>query len=287
LYSVRSLSHVLQDADVAFSQREPNHDLKRELEDIDTGCRNVLEELQRILDKNVELKSDNETIGRRIKRVWKKLKWDQAYINELRDRVSTNIGLLSAINGRITRDNVVKLVQYQANQESQSVLDWITPIDYAPQQNDFINRRQAGTGQWLLDSPEFQAWVNTKQRTMWCPGIPGAGKTIITAIVIEHLCERFQNDPSVGIGYIYCNFRRRDEQKAEDLLANLLKQLAQGQSALPESVKSLYESHKNKQTRPSFDRISRTLRSVAANFSKVFIIMDAIDECHVAAGHGF
>jgi hypothetical protein len=188
-----------------------------------------LEELQRILDKNTELKAETGTICKRIKRVWKRLKWNQNYINELRDRISTNIGLLNTLNGRITRDNVVKLVQYQENQESEEVLDWITPINYAPQQHDFINRRQAGTGQWLPDSPEFQEWVNTKQRTLWCPGIPGAGKTILTAIVIEHLLERFQSEPSVVIGYIYCNFRRRDEQKVEDLLANFLKQLTRWQ----------------------------------------------------------
>jgi hypothetical protein len=214
--------------------------------------------------------------------VWKKLRWDQEYINGLRDRIDTNVGLLNAINGRITRDNVVKLVQYQKDQESQAVLDWITPIDYAPQQNDFINRRQAGTGQWLLDSVEFQEWANSKQRTMWCPGIPGAGKTIITAIVIEYLCERFQNNPSVGISYLYCNFRRHDEQTAEDLLANLLKQLAQGQSSLPDSVKALYGSHQKKRTRPSFDEISRTIRSVAAIYSKIFFIIDAVDECQVS-----
>jgi DNA replication protein DnaC len=251
------------------------------LEDIDKSCRKVLEELQRVLDKNTELKSDNGTIGKRIKRVWKKLRWAQDYINELRDRIGTNIGLLNTINGRITRDNVVKLVQYQENEEIRAVIDWITPIDYALQQNDFINRRQAGTGQWLLDSVEFQEWVNTNQRTLWCPGIPGAGKTMITAIVIEYLCKRFQNDPNVGISYLYCNFRRHDEQKAEDLLANVLKQLAQGQSTLPESVKALDDSHQKNRTQPSFDEISRTIRSVAANYSKIFIIIDAVDECQV------
>jgi Cdc6-like AAA superfamily ATPase len=157
-------------------------------------------------------------------------------------------------------------------------------IDYAPQQNDFISRRQAGTGRWLLDAIKFQERVNTKQRTMWCPGIPGTGKTILTAIVIQYLFERFQNDSSVGISYVYCNFRCHEEQKAEDLLANLLKQLSRGQSSLPDSVKSLYESHKRKLTRLSFDEISSAIRTVAANYSRTFIIIDAIDECQVENG---
>jgi hypothetical protein len=38
---------------------------------------------------------------------------------------------------------------------------------------------------------------------------------------------------SIGIAYIYCNFRRQDEQKIDDLLASLLKQLAESQPSLP------------------------------------------------------
>jgi hypothetical protein len=165
--------------------------------------------------------------------------------------------------------------------EDFEILNWITPIDYAPQQSDLISRRQEGTGQWLLDSPEFQAWLKPRKQTLFCPGIPGAGKTIITAIVVDNLCANFQDDPNVGIAYVYCSFKRNHEQKLEDLLLSLLKQLAQGQTAIPNPLKQLYDRHKSKNTRPSLDEISRVLHSVTALYSKVFIIVDALDECQV------
>src|SRR5437016_1822632 len=87
-----------------------------------------------------------------------------------------------------------------------------------PQQSDFINRRQAETGQWLLDSPKFHLWLKADKQTLFCPGIPGAGKTILTSIVVDELTTRFGNDKSIGVAYIYCNFRRQDEQKIGDLL---------------------------------------------------------------------
>lgn len=124
----------------------------------------------------------------------------------------------------------------------------------------------------------------TGKETLFCPGIPGAGKTILTSIVIDELTTRFLNNESISVAYIYCNFRQQRRQKAEDLLASLLKQLAQDRSFLPESVKSLYDSHKDKRTRPSFDEISRTFHSVAAMYSRVFIIVDALDECQTADG---
>jgi ankyrin repeat protein len=174
--------------------------------------------------------------------------------------------------------------EWQHRQECQAILDWLTTVDYTPQQNDFIGRRQAGTGQWLLDSDEYQAWLKTSMQTLFCPGIPGAGKTIITAIAIDDLNTRFQGDPTVGIAYIYCNFRRRNEQKADDLLASLLKQLSREWSSLPESLKILYEHHKGKRTRPSFDDVSKVLQLVAALYSRIFIIVDALDECQVSDG---
>jgi Cdc6-like AAA superfamily ATPase len=281
-YSVRSLSIVLQDADIAFSKQELNNDQKRALEDIDNGCQNVLDELQRILDNNTELGLESRGVGKRIKRVWKRLKWEPGDIDKLRSRISTNIGFLNAFNGLITRDNVVKLVRHHEDQGRQTVLDWITLIDYAHQLNDFIARRQAGTGQWLLDSTEYQTWVETNKQTLFCPGIPGAGKTILTSIVVEELTTRFQNNESIGIAYLYCNFRRQHEQKVEDLLASLLKQLTRGRSSLPDTIKSLYDSHQDKRTRLSFDEISRALQSVATMYSRVFVIVDALDECQVS-----
>ena len=182
------------------------------------------------------------------------------------------------------QENVGKLLRRQHDQEHDAILNWLTPIDYAPQQSDYIRRRQAGTGQWLLDSAEYQEWLKTNKQTLFCPGIPGAGKTILTSIVIKDLNKRFQNDPSMGLAFLYCDFRRQGEQKAEDLLASLLKQLSQERSPLPDSVKAFYEEHKYKQTRPLFDEISRALESVAAMYSRVFIVIDALDECQVSDG---
>jgi NACHT domain len=172
----------------------------------------------------------------------------------------------------------------QDDQDRQNILNWITPFDYSFQQNDYFERRQPGTCQWLLDSAEYQAWLKTKEQTLFCQGIPGAGKTILTSILINDLHERFQDDISVGIAYLYCDFRRRDVQKIDHLLASLLKQLAEHHTFLPGSVKDLYDRHKARRTRPLFEEISNTLHSVAAAYSRAFIVVDALDECQASDG---
>jgi hypothetical protein len=254
------------------------------LHDIADGCRNTLDKLEETLNKYRELSSGAESVGKRVKKGWKRLKWEPEDIQELRGRISSNIAFLNAFNSQLTRDSVVKLVQHQDDQDRRVIINWLSPVNYATQQSDFIGRRQEGTGQWLLDSNEFQTWFNQSKQTLFCPGIPGAGKTMITSIVVEHLSTKFQNDPGIGIAYLFCNFRRQQEQSPLDLLASLLKQLVQEQPSLPESVKSLYERHKDKQDRPSFDEISKVLHSVVADYSRAFIIIDALDECQVSKG---
>lgn len=159
------------------------------------------------------------------------------------------------------------------------VLEWVTPINYGPQQSDFLKRREPGTGQWLIDSREYQAWLGARKQTLFCPGIPGAGKTILTSIVVDHLERTYGADPTIRIAYIYCNYRRQEEQSIEKLLGSLLKQLSQGENCIPKCLRAFYEKHMGKQTQLSLFEIQTALQSAAENYSTVFIVIDALDEC--------
>jgi hypothetical protein len=104
--------------------------------------------------------------------------------------------------------------------------------------------------------------------------------------VVEKLIEQFRNsDEDVGIAYLYCNFRRGDEQRVRDLLTSLVKQLAQGVNPMPEVVNSLYGRHISTRTQPTLDELSQALEVVAALYPRVFIVVDALDECLITGSH--
>jgi hypothetical protein len=129
-----------------------------------------------------------------------------------------------------------------------------------------------------LDAPEVAKWRNEAKATLLCPGIPGAGKTIIAAIAIDSLLKSVR-DSSVRVAYIYCNYKDQKEQDVTSMLAALLKQLVQGRPSLAEPLMRLHKQHANRGTRPSADEIFTALQSVTLDLSTVYIVVDALDEC--------
>ena len=177
-----------------------------------------------------------------------------------------------------TNIGVDRLNKHQDDQELQAILNWLSSKDFQAKQSDVFNRCQEDTGQWLLNSSEYQSWISGAEPILFCPGIPGAGKTMIASIVIHNLQERFP-EKDVGVAYFYCNYKQHAEQTLVNLMTGLLKQLVQKHSPLPDEAKSLYVRHDSGRTRPSIQEISNAILSVAGSLSRVYVIIDALDEC--------
>lgn len=181
------------------------------------------------------------------------------------------------------QSGVDKILQDQEYAEHRRVIEWISPTDYPTQQSDIIKRRQEGTGQWFLDAPEVARWLRKANGTLFCPGIPGAGKTMVAAIAINHLLELVRNS-ACGVAYLYCNYKAQEEQDASSMLAAILKQLVQTRPSIAEPIKRLYGQHADQGTRPSLEEVISALRDVLAHYPTVYIVIDALDECRDSDG---
>lgn len=186
------------------------------------------------------------------------------------------------------KDGVDRLNIHQEDQKRQDILNWLSPVDdlHSQQQFDFLRRRQDGTGLWFLQSNEFQDWLHGEKKTLFCPGIPRAGKTILTSILVDHLEQNFASDQNVAVAYLYCNFGQSREQKLEHLLESILRQLVQQQSSVGTIVEALYDEHKRRGGRPRLEAIRSALLSTTASFFRIFIVIDALDECPSESLHG-
>ncbi|MCJ1394865.1 hypothetical protein MMC18_007745 [Xylographa bjoerkii] len=204
------------------------------------------------------------------------------------------------------------------NEEELKILKWLSPLEFLERQRKIFSEcfynASVPPGQWLLESEEFVAWkTGTRDRPwpLYYHGKPGAGKTVLSSIVVDHLqshCKDHyraeytkqakqllklsaQHRKELGVGeqlevqrmtvlYLYLNYKETKVQTFSHLIGSLLKQLIQGQELgpLPDSVKELYASSKG-ELRPGDGDVIGILKSeVEAKFKRVYLVVDALDE---------
>lgn len=174
--------------------------------------------------------------------------------------------------------NIDTMQQHQSRQQHGEIVDWVSSTNYPSQQSDYISQRQEGTGQHFIEAVEFRDWVDGASQTLFCPGIPGAGKTMMAAIVIENLLQTVQS-AAVGVSYVYCNYRSQESQSTTSIFSAILKQSIQAKPSIPEPAIRLYENHASKGTRPGLQEILCTLEAVlTTSYSRVYLVIDALDE---------
>ena len=100
---MKSLTILLQDIDDILPARDLTSHQQTELGNVVKHCQSVLEELNEILIKFKELDPVAKGADGRPRRVWKRFRWDQKDIDELRSRILSNFLLLNTFLGQVSR----------------------------------------------------------------------------------------------------------------------------------------------------------------------------------------
>ena len=78
---------------------------------------------------------------------------------------------------------------------------------------------------------------------------------------------------------MYCRYKDTLAQNPSDLASSLCGQLCQGRNTLPKEVSELYNKHQGVSRRPDSDEVLKIFQAVLVTYVKVFIVIDALDEC--------
>ena len=197
------------------------------------------------------------------------------------ERLKSAVNLaLTSTNAAVIRDmhNDTKALRLaSSDDELKAILEWTSTLNFWKQQNDFVRQARQGTGEWFLEKQTFQNWVSKDNGILWCPGIPGAGKTFLASIVFEHLKVTYQNG-QVAILIAYCGYNEAKSQSIDNLIAALTKQIIQIQPDVSKELKEMYKSHCKTETFPPLAELVKAFQNEIAKLQKCFIIVDALDE---------
>ncbi|KAI1778611.1 ankyrin [Hypoxylon cercidicola] len=168
------------------------------------------------------------------------------------------------------------------NEKINRIVEHYAPVSFSEKHRNVLQQRQDGTGRWFLDSGEFQDWLESAGGTLWCSGAPGAGKTVMASIIIEHLQETVHSKENNGLAFLYCDYRQRHDQKARTLLGNLWAQLFRGRGPSATEVEEILgEVVSRPDSTPTRSHIMNLIRDeiTNGNMERVYIVIDALDEC--------
>lgn len=193
-----------------------------------------------------------------------------SHVERLKSSVSLVLNHASLAVGTKANDALV-------SQKVKAVIDWLTPLNFLARQELIIKDRSKGTGAWFLKSETFERWRSGDDLVLWCPGIPGAGKTVLASIVIEKLRELYRGK-NVAVFMLYCNYNDPETQSVQPQIASLVKQYIQDRSVVDKRLGELHEAHYRKETRPTLEELKDILDVAISQYDKTFIVLDALDE---------
>ncbi|KAI0105554.1 hypothetical protein GGR51DRAFT_192971 [Nemania sp. FL0031] len=189
------------------------------------------------------------------------------------ERINTNVNSFLQNTGQL----LDKIERRETATERNEVLEWLSKINFHDKQRAIFDKHHKSTGEWLLNSDIFQAWFSDGVNLpLWCPGIPGAGKTVMLSRAVTYIEENTDRS-RVAVSYVYCDYK---EPRTEiDMLSIIMRQLAEQCHPLPKEVVLFREKYLEKRTYPSNDDRISVIKAMARIFDKTFIFIDALDEC--------
>ncbi|EED14280.1 ankyrin repeat and socs box protein, putative [Talaromyces stipitatus ATCC 10500] len=225
------------------------------------------------------------------------LQWPlkEAYMRNIMDDINHYISLFSLALTLDTTDNIlaihektfethymVKYLQSQKEEETrrehgEKIIKWLSAPDTSVDHTHALQMKTQNTGSWLTGDHQYQEWKQIAGSSFWLYGIAGSGKTVLSSTVIEDLISHGRQDLSTAIAYFYFKADDNDKSSSPGMLRSVLKQLFDRGKRTSTAFDQVIG---NGDQQPSPEQLLFTLKDIVSEFRDVYIVLDALDECH-------
>ncbi|KAF8465397.1 hypothetical protein BDZ91DRAFT_849422 [Kalaharituber pfeilii] len=184
------------------------------------------------------------------------------------------------------RDLELKQNTQKKFKERQRLLKQISDYNHTTTFLDLHNVSHPPTGEWLYEMDQYKEWVQAHHSSLlWCHGIPGSGKSVLSTSVVKHLLDTCVEQSNSGsgktfIGYFFCNFSDCRSLKFEEIIRSLIKQMLSVFPGSTESEEYLVKFFDQYNNIPSIHQWQELLIYTCSLHKRIYLILDGIDECH-------
>ncbi|KAJ5928484.1 hypothetical protein N7466_007440 [Penicillium verhagenii] len=171
-----------------------------------------------------------------------------------------------------------EVVKYDG-QEFDELLERISSYDYERVHQRLSRKRLAGTTDWFLHHPDFQAWFTKEDfSSLWCSGKIGWGKTMIATAIIDAAKYDLRH-PTV---FFYCEKDHHAALDALSILSSFIKQLCsflhQATKPFPEDVsKEITKYFGRKRVKPDLEDLKDIFTILFPCAPGTIYVVDGVD----------
>ena len=155
---------------------------------------------------------------------------------------------------------------------------WLQPTDYGAPTGEFrkhLSSKTFGTTSWLFERAEYKTWhQGSDVGTLWIKAVPGAGKSVLAASLIEHL----RDSEQVPVLFFFFRHIIRANHDPVALVRDWLAQLLVASPTLQHSLEYLKEKRAYDTDLPSIDELWSLLLLGLRSVGKVYCVVDGLDE---------
>ena len=155
---------------------------------------------------------------------------------------------------------------------------WLQPTDYNAPTGEFrkhLSSKTFGTTSWLFERAEYKTWhQGSDVGTLWIKAVPGAGKSVLAASLIEHL----RDSEQVPVLFFFFRHIIRANHDPVALVRDWLTQLLVASPTLQHSLQYVKEKRAYGTDLPSIDELWSLLLLGLRSVGKVYCVVDGLDE---------
>ncbi|KAK0130384.1 hypothetical protein ONS96_000905 [Cadophora gregata f. sp. sojae] len=166
-------------------------------------------------------------------------------------------------------------------EERRKFLGWVSNIDYEATFEDMIKKKHTGTGEWLLADKTFQSWIKSQSSSLlWCHGKAGAGKSVLSSLVLDHISSIELVDSGTCVVFAYYSYQTPERHPLEKLLGSLIRQLTSKLKEVPGDVLTFFQTNYRDARSPRSDDLEVQFFNLLREFpSQALVVVDGLDEC--------
>ncbi|KAJ5957538.1 hypothetical protein N7501_011817 [Penicillium viridicatum] len=177
----------------------------------------------------------------------------------------------------VVSDTQAGVENLETDSHLRKIKEWLSAPDPSTNLIEALQKRQEGTGVWFLQGQQFQEWEGSVSGCLWLHGIPGCGKTILAATILERLNRNLE--PTHVLLYFFFDFSDAHKQPLNKLVRSLIIQLYSQCVKSRAELDRVFSTCQHGTRQPTDGVLSDTFRHMLNSVDNVQIVIDALDEC--------